>query len=282
MWLINLSVRFRKMRNLRFGEGVVLVALLVTMTWVMVISRPLFSQPSSDSSSQLQKILENISRRLEAYPDFEKWKALVTSTYVNADKNWQPEKIRRVKKLLTVNGEIREEEILEAVEIEKGRTRDITEEYRKQRLERLRRQKEEAEKAQPAGEKPSARNQLTKDDLVPFTPRNRPNYVFKLVGEGQLNGLPVFIIEARARQKKEYLFEGLYYISQQTYDPLRLVLKPSRNPNFVREFELEIELEPWQDQLVLKKSRIKVYGGFLFKSVRMVIEEDYTDFKLIV
>lgn len=239
-----------------------------------------FSQDQANSQL-LREILSQVSKRIASYPDFEKWQALVVSTYINADKNWQPEKTRRVKKLLKVNGRIREEEILEAVEIEKGQTRDITEEYRRQRLERLKKLREEAEKANQSGEKSTPR-QLTKDDLIPFTEKKKDLYTFSFLGEEILNGEKVYVIEARAKVKKEDLFEGRYYLSQKTYDPLRLVVHPAKNPSLVKEFQVEVDLEPWQDGLVLKKSRIKVFGGFLVKFVRLLIEEDYSDFKVIV
>jgi len=229
----------------------------------------------------VEELVQKVCQRLAAYPDFEKWQADVISSYIYADKNWQPEKIRRVKKHLLVDGETREEEILEAVEMEKGKTRDVTEEYRKQRLERLKKLKEEAEKARKNGQKPAAKNQLTKEDLIPFLEKKKNLYHFRLVGEESYQGVKVFVIEARAKEKKDNLFEGLYYISQATFDPLKMILQPSRLPNFVREFQVEIELEPWQGLLMLKKSRLRVYGGFLFKSVRMMIEEDYANFRLV-
>ncbi len=227
------------------------------------------------------EVVEKVCQRLASYPDFEKWQAEVVSSYYYTDKNWQPERIRRVKKRLVVDGETRDEEILEAVEIENGKARDITEEYRKQRLERLKKLKEETEKARKSGQQPAAKNQLTKEDLIPFSEKKKSLYNFRLIGEEVYQGVRVFVVEARAREKKENLFEGKYYISKETFDPLKMILQPSRFPNFVREFQVEIELEPWQGFLMLKKSRLRVYGGFLFKSIRMVIEEDYTDFRLL-
>jgi len=249
---------------------------------LLALTMPLGLHGLSDETFTFDNLLEKISQKLSSYPDFERWQALVVSSYINANKSWQPEKIRRVKKMLTVNGEIRDEEILEAVEIEKGRTKDVTEEYRRQRLERLKKLREETEKARQSGEKRGVKNQLTQGDLIPFSESKKNLYSFRLVGEEVLGEESVYVIEAKAKKKQENLFEGKYYISQKTFDPLRLVLRPSKNPAFVKEFQVEIDLEPWQDLLVLKKSRIKVYGGFLFKSVRMLIEEDYSDFKLIV
>jgi hypothetical protein len=237
---------------------------------------------AQESAPLVDSLIDKICQRLASYPDFEKWQALVTTTYINADRNWQPEKIKKVKKILTVNGETRDEEILEAQDIEKGQVKDVTEDYRRSRLERLKKLKEESEKARKSGQKPAVKNQLTKDDLIPFSESKKALYAFRYIGEEELKGEKVYVIEARAKVKRDNLFEGKYYISEKTYDPLLLLLQPSKNPAFIKDFQVEIDLEPWGNQLVLKKSRIKVFGGFLFKTVRLVIEEDYSDFKVIV
>ncbi|MGB9862668.1 MAG: hypothetical protein ACPLPQ_02550 [Candidatus Saccharicenans sp.] len=254
---------------------------LTLMLWPLLAEKTAAQSRPQPGNPEVSELVEKICRHLASYPDFEKWQADVVSSYISADKNWQPERIRRVKKHLVVEGETREEKILEAVEIEGGRTKNITEEYRQARLERLKKLKEEAEKARKSGQKPAAKNQLTKEDLVPFSEKKKALYDFRLVGEDVCQGTKVYVLEARARQKQENLFEGIYYISQETLDPLKMVLHPSRFPTFVREFQVEIELEPWQGLLMLKKSRLRVYGGFLFKTVRMVIEEDYSNFRLL-
>jgi hypothetical protein len=48
-----------------------------------------------------------------------------------------------------------------------------------------------------------------------------------------------------------------------------------------REVTIEIDLDVKDGMLYLRKSRIRAYGGFLFKQVRLVIEEEYSDFAVI-
>ncbi|MGQ9800552.1 MAG: hypothetical protein ACUVRL_02640 [Candidatus Saccharicenans sp.] len=233
----------------------------------------------SPDEVSVDQVVEKAFQRLISYQDFGRWQALVVSSQINADRHWQPEKIRRVTKRMKFDGGLLDEEILEAVEIEKGWTRDITERYRQQRLERLRKLREEREKARASGQAQGQGLEMSLDDLIPFSEKNRPNYLFKLLGEAEFEGERVVLLEARARVKKDFLFEGLFYLNRDSYDLRRLEITPVKNPGFVREFLMEVDLALWQERLVMKKVRIKIYGRFLFKSIRRIIEEDYSDYR---
>lgn len=236
-------------------------------------------QAQTSQELSVDQIVERAYQRLTSYQDFGRWQALVVSSQVNADRHWQPEKVRRVTKWIKFDGSFLDEDILEAVEIEKGRTRDITGEYRQQRLERLKKAREEREKAESSARQPGAGFTLRLEDLVPFSDKNRGRYDFRLRGESELNGDRVYLVEALAREKKDFLFEGLFFISQNSYDLKRVELTPARTPNFVREFLMEVDLDLWQERPVMRKVKIKIYGRFLFKSIRRIIEEDYLDYR---
>lgn len=229
----------------------------------------------------VDQIVERAYQRLTSYRDFGRWQALVVSSQANVDHHWQPEKVRRVTKWMKFDGGLVDEEILEAIEIEKGRTRDITEKYRQQRLERLNRAREEREKAQASGRQPESGLTLGLEDLIPFSDKNRSRYDFRLKGQSEINGHPVYLVEARAREKKDFLFEGLFFISRDSYDLRRVEITPVKAPAFVREFLLEVDLDLWQESLVMRKVKIKIYGRFLFKSIRRMIEEDYLEYRLL-
>lgn len=229
----------------------------------------------------VDQIVERAYQRLTSYRDFGRWQALVVSSQANVDHHWQPEKVRRVTKWMKFDGGLVDEEILEAIEIEKGRTRDITEKYRQQRLERLNRAREEREKAQASGRQPESGLSLSLEDLIPFSDKNRSRYDFRLKGQSEINGHPVYLVEARAKEKKDFLFEGLFFISRDSYDLRRVEITPVKAPAFVREFLLEVDLDLWQESLVMRKVKIKIYGRFLFKSIRRMIEEDYLEYRLL-
>ncbi|MCX8160724.1 MAG: hypothetical protein N3G18_07315 [Candidatus Saccharicenans sp.] len=227
----------------------------------------------------VEQIVERAYQRLISYRDFGRWQALVVSSQANADRHWQPEKLRRVTKWMKFDGGLLDEEILEAIEIEKGRTRDVTEKYRQQRLESLRKAREEREKAEASGHRPESGLSLSLDDLIPFSDKNRSRYDFRLKGETEINGEGVYLVEARARERKDLLFEGLFFISRDSYDLRRVEITPVKAPSFVREFLLEVDLDLWRERLVMKKVRIMIFGRFLFRSIRRIIEEDYLEYR---
>ncbi|MCR4410158.1 MAG: hypothetical protein QHH43_08130 [Candidatus Saccharicenans sp.] len=227
----------------------------------------------------VDQVVERAYQRLTSYPDFGRWQALVVSSQASVDRHWQTEKVRRVTKWMKFDGGLVDEDILEAVEIEKGRTRDITEKYRQQRLERLNRVREEREKAEASDRQPDSGLTLRLEDLIPFSDKNRSRYDFRLKGESEVNGHPVYLVEARAREKKDFLFEGLFFISRDSYDLRRVEITPVKAPAFVREFLLEVDLDLWQERLVMRKIKMKIYGRFLFKSIRRLVEEDYLEYR---
>ncbi len=250
------------------------------LTFLFLFFSPvlMFKAPAA-ADTPVDLIVDRAYQRLTSYRDFGRWQALVVSSQTNADRHWQPEKVRRVTKWMKFDGGLLEEEILEAIEIEKGRTRDITEQYRRQRQERLNRIREEREKEKASGRQPAAGLTLSLEDLIPFSDRNRSRYDFRLRGESEISGQRVFLVEARAREKKDFLFEGLFFISRDSYDLRRVEITPVKTPAFVREFLMEVDLELWQERLVMRKVKIKIYGRFLFKSVRRMIDEDYLEYR---
>lgn len=259
-------------RNERMaGLGRDLTCLFLFLSLALILK----AQPVADPPVDL--IVDRAYQRLTSYRDFGRWQALVVSSQTNADRHWQPEKVRRVTKWMKFDGGLLDEEILEAIEIEKGRVRDITEQYRRQRKERLNKIREERERA--SSRQPEAGLRLSLEDLIPFSEKNRNRYEFKLRGESEINGQRVFLVEARAKEKKDFLFEGLFFISRDSYDLRRVEINPVRTPAFVREFLMEVDLELWQERLVMRKVKIKIYGRFLFKSVRRIIDEDYLEYR---
>jgi len=56
-------------------------------------------------------------------------------------------------------------------------------------------------------------------------------------------------------------------------------LKPSKNPKYVKEFEIEMSFEVLpQGYFVLRKSKARINGGIFIKRIRMTSEEEYSDY----
>lgn len=249
---------------------------LILLTGLTPVVLPLAADEIS-----VEPIIEKAYQRLISNQDFSRWQVLAISTQTEADRRWQAEKIRRVTKWMKFDGSLVDEEILEAVEIEKGRIRNITEQYRRQRQETLRKMREEKEKSEVSDRKARPGIAMNLEDLIPFSEKNRNQYDFFLKGETELNGEKLYLMEARARVRKDFLFEGLFFINQYSYDLRRVELTPVKTPGFIREFVMEVDLDLWQNRLVMRKTRIKIFGRFLLKSVRRIVEEEYTEYRTL-
>lgn len=119
---------------------------------------------------------------------------------------------------------------------------------------------------------------LTKKDFLPFEPGERPGYEFRRLENTVMDGIPACVIETRAKIRKSENIEGTYYFDRDTMDILKVDFQPSRNSAFVMEIEMEVEFVPSPGAPAMKWTRLKVHAGFLIKTVRLIIEEEYADF----
>ncbi|MCX7973876.1 MAG: hypothetical protein N3B16_05180 [Candidatus Aminicenantes bacterium] len=250
------------------------------------LSDGISARVASARDENLSLILDRIVERVKTYPELNNWKASVVSVQTEMDKNWKPKKVTRVLKVVRVRGGQRTEEIKRAEEMEKGKTKDITQKYIREIEERRQEQKKREEgrkREEPAGEgSRQGRRSFSLDDFLPFSERNRGKYVFSKLEDEILDGKPVFVLQSRTKIRTEEQLEGQYFISQDTYDVLKAVLSLAKNPKFVKEFVAEIEFQMLPTgHFVLKKSKMKVDGGIVLKHVRMIIEEEYSDYEVI-
>lgn len=240
--------------------------------------------PATDED--LSVMLDTVAKKISSYPALKNWTASVVTAQTEMDKTWKPKKITRVFKVVRVVGGRRSEEIVRAEEIEKDKTKDITQKYIREVEERRQEQeKREAERRkEPRAEDGSrqSRRSFNLDNFLPFNEKNRGKYVFSLIEDEMLDGKPIFVLQSRAKVRTEELWEGQYYISQASYDLLKAILRPAKNPKFVKEFVAEIEFQELPSgHFVLKKSKMKVDGGIALKHIRMIIEEEYSNYEIV-
>lgn len=231
--------------------------------------------------AELMLLVDRVSIQLETHPKYDSWRVSVISTTTKMDKNWQPQKVVTVKKIVKVFNKDRTEEILQALETEKGRTKDITEKYIKG-AKKQREKKEQERKLKGEKEKNRKSLELTWEEIFPFNEEKRINYDFLKLEDSYIDERPVYVLESRAKIKDEKLYEGKYYICKDSYDVLKVNLKPSKDPKFVKEFEIEMSFTVLpQGYFVLKKSKVQINGGILIKRIRMTIEEEYSDYEIM-
>lgn len=230
---------------------------------------------------ELDALLDALSARIDSYSDLKNWRAAVRSSVTEMDKNWKPEKTTVVRKITTfVEGRSREE-ILEVLETEKGTTKDITETYIREAEERRRKAEERRRDSARDRERSGGRRDMSVADLAPFSRENRIKYSFSFLPDAEVSGRPARVLSAEARVKDSEVFEGRYYIDKETLDVLRVEIRPSKNPRFVKHLEMDIRFQPGIGSLALKASHMKIHAGFLLKTMRLVVEEEYTDFEIL-
>lgn len=228
-----------------------------------------------------EDFLDALSTHIDSYSDLKNWRAAVRSSVTEMDKHWRPEKVRVVRKITTVVDGRSREEILEVLETEKGTTRDITKVYILEADERRRKAEERQRNPDRDGDSSGGRRELGVGDLAPFSRENRKNFRFSFLPDVEVSGRPVRVLSADARIKDSEVFEGRYYIDKETLDVLRVELRPSKNPRFVKHLEMDIFFQPGIGSLALKASHMKIHAGFLLKTMRLVVEEEYTDFEIL-
>jgi len=240
--------------------------------------------PGLAQVTELMLLVERVSKQLDLHPKYDSWKASVTSITTKMDKNWKPQKVTTVKKIIKVFNKERTEEIIQALETEKGKTKDITEKYIKEAKKQKEKEKKKERERKINEEKEKNRRslELTWEEIFPFNEEKRINYDFLKLEDSYIDERPVYVLESRAKIKDEKLYEGKYYICKDRFDVLKIILKPSKNPKYVKEFEIEMSFEALpQGYFVLRKSKARIDGGIFIKRIRMTTEEEYSNYEIM-
>jgi len=235
-------------------------------------------------ATELMLLVERVSKQLDSHPEYDSWKASVTSITTKMDKNWKPQKVTTVKKIIKVFNKERTEEIIQALETEKGKIKDITEKYIKEAKKQKEKEKKKERERKIKGEKEKNRRslELTWEEIFPFNEEKRINYDFLKLEDSYIDERPVYVLESRAKIKDEKLYEGKYYICKNRFDVLKIILKPSKNPKYIKEFEIEMSFEVLpQGYFVLSKSKARINGGIFIKRIRMTTEEEYSNYEIM-
>jgi hypothetical protein len=237
----------------------------------------------NDNSPEL---VDKVAARMAGFPDIKDFEAEVSSMLINVDKNWKTKKTTLVEKIVRSRGGVREEEILSAVEMEKGRRKDVTrkvrEETRKQqdkaRKEREKRKKKGQEEAEGGGH----RRDLTLEQMLPFSEDKRQGYTFRQREDTSYEGKTVRVLESRAKVRSDKFFEGTYYIDPDSYEVLRAFIQPAKNPGPLKKMEMEFlfQISP-EGLFFVKETRVRVHVGLVIKNIRMEVQELYKNFKAL-
>jgi hypothetical protein len=242
----------------------------------------LWSYPGQDAES----LVKQVSEKMESYPEFKNWKALLISKTTKMSGRWQPKETLLIKKeVQVVNGE-RTEKILEALVTKKGKTKDKTQKYikdaRKEREKAERKKRKQKEKGKNEKDEDKKSLSMSYDDMFPFDEERRDKYIFSRLPDTQVGGKTLHILVSQAKEKGEKFWEGKYYIDPESFTILHIDLNPSKNPKRVKELRMQMEFEENpQGYFIFKKIRMKIDAGIFIKHIRMLVEDDYTNFEIL-
>jgi len=231
-------------------------------------------------------LVEELARRLEAYPKYENWTFRSVSINREMTKNWTPKKTTVLEKSIRVSGGAITEEILRATEEENGRTKDITQDRIKKAEERKRKaEKERAGRERRGirrGERGGSIYSIGLEEVFPFKEEKRNLYNFSLLEGSEIGGRPVLALKSSAKSKDEDLLEGVYYIDKESLIILKASLRPSKIPKIIKDFAFELSFDVLPSgHFVLRNIRMKVNGGIFIKHIRMEVEETYKDYEIL-
>jgi len=225
------------------------------------------------------EVVEKLHKRIRSYPEMANWEASVLTTLSDMDKNWEPKKKTIVEKLVTVKDNVRIEKILSATEYDADKTKDLTAKYRTE-AEKLNK-KSESSQGEDGGRKGGRYRSLdlNRDEIFPFGENKIADYEFEL-REGTLaTGQRVHVLETRSRHKSSDIYEGKYFIHQETYDIVRAELQPAKNPGPLKLLEMHIDFDRLPEGfLVIKAAKVRIHVGLIIKNIRMESEETYSNF----
>jgi hypothetical protein len=126
---------------------------------------------------------------MNSYPENNNLQCKIVRKTTEMDKNWQPKKTTVVKTIVKVVDGISSSEVLEAMQIEDGVTKDIKQEI-------IQPNKKQTglifgKKAEQKGQK---RTENEFDGLIPFNEKRRAKFEFKRLNDDAINERAVFII----------------------------------------------------------------------------------------
>jgi hypothetical protein len=230
--------------------------------------------------SEVSAFLDKLADRISSYPRMEKWTASVRSRVEEMDKNWKPKKTTLITKKVSIDGTDRSEEILEALEVKKGKTKDRTRDY----IKEARKEAEKAEKRKEKGREGGrqGRLELTRSQLFPFDMEQRKNLQFSIKEETTFKGIPVTILESRSSIKDEDLYSGTYTIARDSLDVLRIDIFPTKKPSVLKMMKMAFEFQVLPEgPLAIKRTWFKMHLNVIIKVIRLEAEEEYFDIKIL-
>jgi hypothetical protein len=243
-------------------------ALILSVTCFMTGAAPALAEDETPVS-----LLNNISQRIETYPEMETYKVEQIEKKTEMNKKWEPVETTTIRQTVSyMDGKVAFE-ILEATKTKEGKTTDISEEH----LEKIKKQNEKNAQADETTDDSASEFLNT---FFPFKESTRSDFDIRRLDDAAMEGKKVFILESTAKKKDKNRFEGKCYIDPNTFDVLKIDVKPSKNPKFVKDMRMEMMFEVLPDQyFVMKNMKVKVDAKLVFKPIREISEIEFVSYE---
>lgn len=265
----------------RTGLFVTVLVLLLSLA----ASRP-------QAGNDLEAILDGVAARVRACAAYKTWSATVVQKITEADESWAPRKVTKITKTMVMRGKVQEDRILKAEVVQDGRTVDITEKHAAERRVFLEKEKrrlaERAARGEDEENDPDRKHYFDLMEILPFGKESRPDFEFiagRAGGAGagdRAAGTAPLVIKVRPKEPAPGRWLGTYAIDPRTFDVRTAEVQPSKNPKYVKEIVLKVDLDVQNRKFfVLKRTYLKINAGFLIKRIRKIVEEEYSDVRIL-
>jgi hypothetical protein len=110
------------------------------------------------------------------------------------------------------------------------------------------------------------------------------NYTFGLVGEEQSNGRNCYVLTIEPKRESKDLIRGRVWIDSETYNPMRMVGEPAKNPSWwVKHVELSLGFSDvegmWLQTSATANADVRIFGKHVLTSKDIRYETGSTDAK---
>jgi len=116
---------------------------------------------------------------------------------------------------------------------------------------------------------------------LPLTPEGEGYYNFYLAGSDVYNGLDVWIIEFKAKEKKDEFVNGSGYVTKDSFDVIYVELAPAKISRLVKGLKVSMTSAHMQGYWmpVRFEMDLEIKVSFLYYK-HIIIQETYSEYKL--
>ncbi len=234
----------------------------------------------------LYSLIQCVETRLNSYTDYDTFSVSVASVTRQMNSQWVSTEEYYIEKKMTVHAEDEEEEIIKAVKKKKGEETDITgqvkEEQKKAKEKAEKKNKKKEENKSQDEDEENGKFSLDLKDILPFGNDKKDLFEFFALKDTMISERSACGIGVKVKEISDQRYKGNYYFDKETYDLLFVDVTPSKNPKFVKEFNIKMWFDLLDNQyLIMTRDSMRILAGFLIKKIRMEINETYSNYHIV-